>query len=181
MFSKGLMQRASTFIFRSFRSKAIHKVDIPAFDWPIAQFPRYKYPLAKHEQHNRREDEASLADVRRLIDVRRKEKRDVAALIVEPIQSEGGDFHASAEYFKVSGWIIFLWDFISKSCDEICSLILGTSNHLQGKRSHVHRGRGPNRRWCERTFLGTRKVGPGRAPGHGDLLQKGPDRGILLP
>uniref|UniRef100_A0A1I7RUG4 Gamma-amino-N-butyrate transaminase n=1 Tax=Bursaphelenchus xylophilus TaxID=6326 RepID=A0A1I7RUG4_BURXY len=80
-------------------SKAIHKVDIPAFDWPIAKFPRYKYPLVKHENYNKKQDEESLEDVKKHFIARKKEKRDVAALIVEPIQSEGGDFHASNEYF----------------------------------------------------------------------------------
>jgi len=46
------------------RSKNVHKLDIPAFDWPSAEPPRYKYPLAQHEEHNRKEDEKSLASVR---------------------------------------------------------------------------------------------------------------------
>uniref|UniRef100_A0AC34F510 (S)-3-amino-2-methylpropionate transaminase n=1 Tax=Panagrolaimus sp. ES5 TaxID=591445 RepID=A0AC34F510_9BILA len=81
------------------RSKAVHKVDIPAHDWPIANFPRYKYPLEKHEEHNHAQDEKCLKEVRDLIAARKKDKRDVAAVIVEPIQSEGGDHHASAEFF----------------------------------------------------------------------------------
>lgn len=28
-------------------SKPIHKLDIPTFDWPIANFPRYKYLCAR--------------------------------------------------------------------------------------------------------------------------------------
>ncbi|KAE9554671.1 hypothetical protein FO519_002081 [Halicephalobus sp. NKZ332] len=81
------------------RSKAVHKVDIPAFDWPIANFPRYKYPLEKHEDYNRKQDESCLQNVRELIAGRKKENRDVAAILVEPIQSEGGDFHASPKFF----------------------------------------------------------------------------------
>ena len=87
------------YIIVKFSSKAIHKVDIPAHDWPIANFPRYKYPLEKHEEHNRSEDEKCLKQVKELIASRKKDKRDVAAVIVEPIQSEGGDHHASAEFF----------------------------------------------------------------------------------
>ena len=83
-----------------FSSKPIHKVDIPAFDWPIANFPRYKYPLEKHEAHNKQEDEKCLKEVRSIIESRKKEERDVAAVIVEPVQSEGGDYHASPEFFK---------------------------------------------------------------------------------
>lgn len=80
-------------------SKAIHKLDVPAFDWPIAQFPRYKYPLAAHEQENKQEDQRCLSNVEQLIH-EYKDKAPVAAMIVEPIQSEGGDFHASPEFFQ---------------------------------------------------------------------------------
>ncbi|KAI6170541.1 4-aminobutyrate aminotransferase, mitochondrial [Aphelenchoides bicaudatus] len=82
------------------RSKGIHKVDIPAFDWPIANFPRYKYPLKEHETFNKQQDKTCLNDVENKIRVQKDKGRDVAALIVEPIQSEGGDFHASADFFK---------------------------------------------------------------------------------
>ena len=44
-------------------SKAIHKLDIPSFDWPIAPFPRYKYPLEENERENSKEDERCLARV----------------------------------------------------------------------------------------------------------------------
>jgi len=79
-------------------SKAIHKLDVPAFDWPIAQFPRYKYPLDQFERENKQEDQRCLATVEHLIDEYRI-KAPVAAVIIEPIQSEGGDFHGSADFF----------------------------------------------------------------------------------
>jgi len=44
-------------------SKPIHKLDIPSFDWPIAPFPRYKYPLEENERENQKEDERCLARV----------------------------------------------------------------------------------------------------------------------
>ena len=44
-------------------SKALHKVDIPAFDWPVAQFPRLKYPLEEHVQENKQEEANCLAQV----------------------------------------------------------------------------------------------------------------------
>lgn len=80
-------------------SKAIHKLDVPAFDWPIGQFPRYKYPLEEFTQENAQEDQKCLANVEQLIHDY-KDKAPVAAMIVEPIQSEGGDFHGSPEFFK---------------------------------------------------------------------------------
>uniref|UniRef100_A0A0K0DH23 4-aminobutyrate--2-oxoglutarate transaminase n=1 Tax=Angiostrongylus cantonensis TaxID=6313 RepID=A0A0K0DH23_ANGCA len=50
------------------RSKPIHKVDIPAFDWPIAKFPRYKYPLASNQAYNDAQDKECLQDVQEKID-----------------------------------------------------------------------------------------------------------------
>jgi len=38
------------------RTKNMHKVDIPAFDWPAAENPRYKYPLEENAEYNRAQD-----------------------------------------------------------------------------------------------------------------------------
>ena len=67
------------------RSKPIHKVDIPAFaNWPALPFPVTE------------KDEARCLEVTdRVLSDRR-----VAALIVEPILSEGGDLHASPAFFR---------------------------------------------------------------------------------
>lgn len=45
------------------RSKALHKLDIPAFDWPAVPFPQLKYPLAEHAAENAAEEGASLEQV----------------------------------------------------------------------------------------------------------------------
>src|SRR6201995_1287972 len=45
------------------RSKPIHKLDIPAFDWPQASFPMLKYPLEDHVEENARTEAEALADV----------------------------------------------------------------------------------------------------------------------
>lgn len=82
-------------------SKYIHKIDIPAFDWPIASFPKYKYPLNEHTRENQQEDQRCLAEVEELFEKYKNEKKiPVAGVIVEPIQSEGGDNHASPEFFQ---------------------------------------------------------------------------------
>ncbi|CAH1170440.1 unnamed protein product [Phaedon cochleariae] len=84
----------------STHSKAIHKIDVPAFDWPIAHFPKYKYPLADNCRENVEEDHKCLAEVEDLMEKYKKKDIPVAGVIVEPIQSEGGDNHASPEFFQ---------------------------------------------------------------------------------
>lgn len=79
------------------RSKAIHKVDIPAFDWPQASFPKLKYPLKDFQSENAKEELRCLAEVEELITSFRNPP---AAVIVEPVQSEGGDNHASPSFFQ---------------------------------------------------------------------------------
>ncbi|KAF7719563.1 4-aminobutyrate aminotransferase [Penicillium ucsense] len=79
------------------RSKPIHKMDIPAFDWPQATFPMLKYPLEEHVQENAAEEKRCLEEVERLI---KEYHNPVAAVMVEPIQSEGGDNHASPAFFQ---------------------------------------------------------------------------------
>uniref|UniRef100_A0A8I3ZZY2 4-aminobutyrate aminotransferase, mitochondrial n=1 Tax=Callithrix jacchus TaxID=9483 RepID=A0A8I3ZZY2_CALJA len=81
-------------------SKAIHKIDIPSFDWPIAPFPRLSYPLEEFEKENQQEEARCLEEVEDLIVKYRKKKKTVAGIIVEPIQSEGGDNHASDDFFR---------------------------------------------------------------------------------
>ncbi|KKA18741.1 hypothetical protein T310_7290, partial [Rasamsonia emersonii CBS 393.64] len=79
------------------RSKPIHKLDIPAFDWPQAPFPALKYPLEEHAKENAEEEQRCLQEVERLI---KEFHNPVAAVVVEPIQSEGGDNHASPAFFR---------------------------------------------------------------------------------
>ncbi|MBE7179995.1 MAG: aminotransferase class III-fold pyridoxal phosphate-dependent enzyme, partial [Terriglobus roseus] len=49
------------------RSKPIHKLDIPAFDWPQASFPALKYPLEEHAAENAAEEKRCLEEVEHLI------------------------------------------------------------------------------------------------------------------
>ena len=79
------------------RSKPVHKLDIPAFDWPQASFPHLKYPLAEHASDNVAEEARCLAETEDLI---KNFHHPVAAVVIEPVQSEGGDNHASPTFFK---------------------------------------------------------------------------------
>jgi 4-aminobutyrate aminotransferase/(S)-3-amino-2-methylpropionate transaminase len=79
------------------RSKPIHKLDIPAFDWPQATFPMLKYPLEENIEENKRLEAESLAEVEHLIT---SYHLPPCAVVVEPIQAEGGDNHASPAFFQ---------------------------------------------------------------------------------
>lgn len=98
-------------------SKWIHKIDIPAFDWPIADFPRLRYPLEEFKKENDAEEQRCLAMVEDLIQVWRN-KAPVAGLVIEPIQAEGGDKHASNDYFRKLREIA-LKNEIAFICDEV--------------------------------------------------------------
>lgn len=79
------------------RSKAIHKLDFPAFDWPVVAFPANRFPLSEHAAVNAEAEAASLAAVEACF---LANPDNIAAVIVEPIQGEGGDRHASPEFFR---------------------------------------------------------------------------------
>ncbi len=79
------------------RSKAIHKLDFPAFAWPVLPFPANRFPLADYAAENAAAESRALEQVEAVF---RREAHTVAALIVEPIQGEGGDRHASPAFFR---------------------------------------------------------------------------------
>ncbi len=51
------------------RSKAIHKVDVPAFDWPCAEFPELRYPEEEggNKEWNEKEEERCLREYERVL------------------------------------------------------------------------------------------------------------------
>jgi 4-aminobutyrate aminotransferase/(S)-3-amino-2-methylpropionate transaminase len=79
------------------RSKPIHKLDIPAFAWPAVPFPELRYPLSAHAAENTATEARSVEALEATL---RAHPDEVAAVIVEPIQGEGGDRHASAHFFR---------------------------------------------------------------------------------
>ncbi len=78
-------------------SKVIHKADLPAFPWPTAPFPANRWPLARHAEDNARAEAEALRELERILDAHAGR---VAVVMVEPVQSEGGDRHASAGFFR---------------------------------------------------------------------------------
>ncbi len=82
-------------------TKPVHKLDIPSLDWPIASFPRYKYPLEENVAYNDKQDKDCLEEVSYLIDhFNNVKKRPVAGIVVEPVQAEGGDNFGSPFFFQ---------------------------------------------------------------------------------
>ena len=70
------------------RIGSFRKVDIPAFDWPMAEPPQYRYPVSDpaNESYNREQDLASLRDVKEKIEHWKSAKGiEIAAVIIEPI------------------------------------------------------------------------------------------------
>lgn len=78
-------------------SKLIHKADLPAFPWPQVPFPANRWPLAEHAEENARLEAQALVQLERVLDAH---AHRVAAVIVEPVQSEGGDRHASPAFYR---------------------------------------------------------------------------------
>eukprot|EP00111_Clytia_hemisphaerica_P018244 TCONS_00053925-protein len=82
------------------KTKPMYRVDIPIHDWPTADFPHLKYPLNEHEKENREIEDRALETVRKTIMESNARGRKVAAAIIEPIQGDGGDNHATPYFFK---------------------------------------------------------------------------------
>ena len=78
-------------------SKVIHKADLPAFPWPTAPFPANRFPLARHEEENTRAEASAIVELEKILEAHREK---VAAILLEPMQSEGGDRHASASFYR---------------------------------------------------------------------------------
>jgi L-lysine 6-transaminase len=66
------------------------------FDWPRVPVPEVKFPLSGNNlSHAIQTEETSLAQIKKAF---ADNKDDICAIIVEPIQSEGGDNHLREEF-----------------------------------------------------------------------------------
>jgi L-lysine 6-transaminase len=67
-------------------------------NWPRIQNPKARFPLVgKNLQDTVEAEQASLAQLKQVLD---KDADDIAAIILEPIQGEGGDNHFRPEFWK---------------------------------------------------------------------------------
>jgi L-lysine 6-transaminase len=75
------------------------KTDLfPKFSWPRVLNPKITFPLDAENLAKVEEDErASIDQIKQAF---RSNSDDIAAIIIEPIQGEGGDNHFRAEFFR---------------------------------------------------------------------------------
>lgn len=70
----------------------------PKFNWPRVLNPKITFPLNEENLHRvEKAEQMSLQQIKRAI---LDNPDDIAAIIIEPIQGEGGDNHFRAEFFK---------------------------------------------------------------------------------
>ena len=70
----------------------------PQFDWPRIDNPKIKFPLDDESLNNVIESEKiAVSQILKALD---KNKNEIAGLIIEPIQGEGGDNHFRCEFFQ---------------------------------------------------------------------------------
>jgi len=70
----------------------------PKFDWPRVTTPKLSFPLTKESLANTVELEKKA--IQEIKDAFNNNKDDIAAIIIEPIQAEGGDNHFRNEFLK---------------------------------------------------------------------------------
>ncbi len=75
------------------------KTDLfPKFSWPRVHNPAVRFPLnAENLARVVKEEETSLNQIKEAF---RQHKDDIAAIILEPVQGEGGDNHFRPEFFR---------------------------------------------------------------------------------
>jgi 4-aminobutyrate aminotransferase/(S)-3-amino-2-methylpropionate transaminase len=94
------------------------------FNWPIAPFPKVKYPYEEYEVENKKEEERCIAQVEEIIKETQKVK-PIAAMIIEPIQH--GVRYASNTFYNNLINLCYQYG-ITFICDEV-----NTAGWVEGK------------------------------------------------
>jgi len=75
------------------------KIDYyPKFPWPRIDNPAVRFPL--NEENLKAVKQAEERSINQIKDAIKQNKNDIAAIIIEPIQGEGGDNHFRKEFFE---------------------------------------------------------------------------------
>jgi L-lysine 6-transaminase len=69
----------------------------PKFDWPRIPAPQVTFPVADRLEDILAQEEVALAQARAAFD---RHPHDIACIIAEPIQAEGGDNHLRPEFLR---------------------------------------------------------------------------------
>ncbi len=69
----------------------------PKFDWPRIDNPKLRFPVATHLEEILAAERQAVGQIEKALDDHRDE---IAALIIEPIQGEGGDNHFRPEFLR---------------------------------------------------------------------------------
>ena len=70
----------------------------PQFDWPRVTNPKIQFPLtAENLEQVEKQEALAISEIMNAI---KQNKDDIAALIIEPIQGEGGDNHFRGEFLR---------------------------------------------------------------------------------
>jgi len=70
----------------------------PKFDWPRAKNPKMRFPMeGENLEQTLADEKVAMEQVR---DFLAKDAEDIAAILIEPIQGEGGDNHFRPEFLK---------------------------------------------------------------------------------
>jgi L-lysine 6-transaminase len=75
-------------------AKTLH---FPKFDWPRIQAPSVSFPLAEHLDDLLQRERAAVRAIEQAFDAR---EHDIAAILIEPVQGEGGDNHFRPEFLR---------------------------------------------------------------------------------
>lgn len=77
--------------------RALSTMHVPRFDWPVAPYPKMKYPLEDFQAENRKEEDRCLDETRKIL---KTGKPRVVGLIVEPLQGANGNYYANPYFYK---------------------------------------------------------------------------------
>jgi L-lysine 6-transaminase len=70
----------------------------PKFDWPRVESPALHFPVDEQEiERVKKEEFKIMSEISKII---KNDGDDIAALLIEPIQAEGGDRHFRQEFFE---------------------------------------------------------------------------------
>jgi L-lysine 6-transaminase len=100
----------------------------PKFDWPRITCPKLSFPVTEAVVAEvEKLEEQAVSEIRQAVSERQD---DVAALIIEPIQGEGGDNHVRPEFFRKLRALADEHEFLL-ICDEVQTGV-GTTGAMWG-------------------------------------------------